>query len=111
MNTINKQFPENLSRRDAVKLTRANAKKMSELSGSIIEPQKWVLYEDQDAKTGEIKTVLSIESNGEIFGTISPTFIREFTALTEEIGDDLGEIKVVTMKSKNGREFVTCELV
>ena len=54
--------------------------------------------------------VLVIEAAGEMFGTISKTFIREFTALVDEMGEDLGDIKIITGTSKKGRDYVSCEL-
>lgn len=103
-------FPD-LSKRDAYKLTKGSAKRISEISGSIITPEQWALYEDTDAKTGETKTVLSIISEGEKFGTISQTFIREFMDAAEEFDGDVGPIRIITGTTRNNREYVTCELV
>lgn len=105
------QYPNDMEKRDAYRLTRATAKKMKEAAGSVINPEKFVLYEDADAKSGEIKTVLTVEAEGEVFGTISPTFIREFVDAAEEFGGTPGPIKVIVGESKNGREYVTCEIV
>ena len=103
-------FPQ-LSKRDAYKLTKGSATKISEIAGSVITPEQWALYEDTDIKTGETKTVLTIIADQEKFGTISPTFIREFMDAAEEFDGDVGSIKVVPGTTRNGREYVTCELV
>jgi hypothetical protein len=77
MNII-KSFPEELTKRDAYKLTESQTThKLIELAGSIIEPEKWVLFEDED------KTVLTIEADGELYGTISGTFIDAFIKAME----------------------------
>ena len=111
MNILNK-FPAEMDKRTAYRLTKANSvKKVSEIAGSVINPAAWILYEDQDAKTGETKTVLTIEDNGEMFGTISSTFIKAFIDAAEYFGEDLGAIKILTGKSKAGREYVTCEVI
>jgi accessory colonization factor AcfC len=110
MKIIN-QFPNELSKRDAYRLTKAQSvKKMSEAAGSVLNPTAWVLYEDLDNKSGEVKTVLTIEDNGEIFGTISGTFIREFCDACEAFDNNPGAIKVIEGTTKSGRKFITCEL-
>jgi accessory colonization factor AcfC len=105
------QFPNELSKRDAYRLTKAQSvKKMSEAAGSVLNPTAWVLYEDLDNKSGEVKTVLTIEDNGEIFGTISGTFIREFCDAAETFENEVGPIKVIEGVTRSGRKFITCEL-
>ena len=105
------QFPADLDARTAYRLTRANAKKMIEAAGSVITPSAYVLYEDADAKSGEVKTVLTLEADGEVFGTISSVFIREFMDAADYFGGNPGSIKVISGETKGGREFVTCEIV
>lgn len=108
---ILKSYPEAMSKREAMKLTdAASTKKMIELSGSVITPDKWIIYEDADFRTGELKKVLTIEADGELFGTISAVFIRQFEKYAEQLGEDLGSLKVVTGETKTGRDYVTCEL-
>lgn len=102
---IIKSFPETLSKRDAYKLTESQTtRKLVDLAGSVIEPSKWVLFEDED------KTVLALEADGELFGTISGTFIDAFVKAFDELGADMGPIRVVTGTSRAGRTYVTCEL-
>ena len=102
---IIKSFPEDLSRRDAYKLTESQTtRKLVELAGSIIEPEKWVLVEDED------KTVLTLEADGELYGTISGTFIDAFIKAFDNLGADMGPIRIVTGTSRAGRTYVTCEL-
>ena len=50
-------------------------------------------------------------TDGEIFGTVSSVFIREFVDAAEYFNGDVGSIRIITGETKNGREFVTCELV
>ena len=102
---IVKSFPETLSKRDAYKLTESQtAKKLVDVAGSIIEPSKWVLFEDDD------KTVLALEADGELFGTISVPFIDAFIKAYDELGEDMGAVRIVTGTSRAGRTYVTCEL-
>ena len=102
---IIKTFPETLDRRDAYRLTKAqSAHKIQDAAGTVLNPDKWVLFEDED------KTVLTLEDSGELFGTISGTFIKEFTDAFNELGEDMGPIRVVTGQTRAGRTYVTCEL-
>lgn len=110
MKIIN-HYPNELTKRDAYRLTRASSvKKMSEAAGSVLNPTVWVLYEDLDNRSGELKTVLVIDANGEMFGTISGTFIREFCDACEAFDNNPGAIKVIEGTTKSGRKFITCEL-
>lgn len=107
---IIKSFPETLSMRDVVKLTQAKStKKMLDAAGSVLEPKCWVLSEDTD-RNGETKTALVLEADGELFGTISGTFIDTFIGLFELLGPDMGPVRVVSGQTRNGRTYVTCEL-
>lgn len=111
MAKILSMYPADMDKRSAYRLTRASAKKMIEAAGSVITPERYVLYEGTDVKSGELKTVLTLEADGEVFGTISNTFIREFMDAANEFGGDPGPIKVITGETKNGRDYVTCEVV
>lgn len=110
MKIIN-QFPNELSKRDAYRLTKAQSvKKMSEAAGSVLNPSAWVLFEDLNSKTGELQTVLVMEDNGEKFATVSKTFIKEFCDACEAFDNNPGGIKVIEGTTKSGRKFITCEL-
>ena len=102
-----------LDRKKAYQLMHAmSTRKMLDAVGSILEIDAWVLYADVDTKTGEAKEVLTIESEGEIFGTISKTFLRDFSDIVDAFGDEPElSIKVVDGMSKAGRQFITCEIV
>ena len=107
---VTKKFPENMDKRTAYKLMKSpETKKMSDAVDSVLEVRSWMDYSDVDSKTGEIREILAIETvDGEIFGTISPTFRREFADIVNFFGEDVGAIKVVGGQSKSGRDFITC---
>ena len=111
MNII-KSFPAEMDKRTMYKLTQnANVQKLSTAAGSVITPEKWVLYEDANIKTGEIGKVLVIEAGGETFATVSKTFIDSFEKAVDNLGDDLGEILIAPGTSKAGRDYINCEIV
>lgn len=98
------------------KLTLAQgSKKMADQEGQEIEVDCFCLYrdmsKDEDGKETE-KEILSIRTrDGDILGTISETFKRDFFDLVnffEDAGEPLPTIKVISGKSKKDRKFVTC---
>lgn len=105
-----KKFPETMDARTSYKMMKSpDVKKMSDAEDSILEVKSWVKYTDVDAKTGEMKEILTLETvDGEMFGTVSETFKREFDDIVAFFGDDVGAIKVISGTSKAGRKFVTC---
>lgn len=107
-----RQYPEDMDKKTTYKLMNSNStKKMLDAEGSQLEIGAWVIYEDSDNTTGEVKKVLSLgTTDGEIFGTISSTFIREFEKMADYFGDDLTDIKVISGKSKSGRTYITCDI-
>ena len=105
-----KKFPEDMNVRTAYKMMKSpDVKKMSDAEDSILEVKSWVRYSDIDTETGEVKEILTIETvDGEMFGTISDTFKREFDDIVSFFGKDVGAIKVIGGTSKAGRKFITC---
>lgn len=105
-------YPEKLDQRSIYKLVKsAEVNKMIVAVGTEIEVVAYVIFDDIDSKTGEVKEVLTIETaDGEMFGTISATFIREFKDIIKFFDGDVGNIKVISGTSKSGREFVTCSI-
>lgn len=111
MNII-RQFPEDLDNRSIYKLTNSqNAQKMSAAAGSVLTPEKWVIFEDADIKTGELRKVLVIEAQGEVFATVSKTFLDNFEKAVNYFNGDVGQIQVIQGVSKGGRDFITCGIV
>lgn len=109
---IIKKYPETMDARTAYKMMKSpDVKKMSEAESSILEVKSWLHYSDTDSKTGEIREILTIETvDGEMFGTVSETFKREFFDIVAFFGDDVGDIKVIGGTSKAGRNFITCSV-
>lgn len=107
-----KMFPEDLDRREQYKLMKSPyVNRMQDAEGSCLEVAAWINYTDVDLKTGEGREILTIKTvDGEMFGTISPTFQNEFKQIVEYFGSDVGMIRVITGQSKSGRNFVTCAI-
>lgn len=109
---IIKMFPEDLNKREQFKLMKSpSVNRMQDAEGSVLEVAAWIDYTDADPRTGEIREVLTIKTvDGEMFGTISATFLKEFKEIVDYFGDDVGMIRVITGQSKAGRTFVTCSV-
>ena len=107
-----KAFPAELDQRTIYKMMKSpDVQKMSDADGSILEVAAWISYTDTDSRTGEINDLLAIQTtDGEMFGTNSAIFQREFNDITKFFGDDVGAIKVISGKSKAGRTFITCSI-
>lgn len=101
----------NVEAYDAYMLSNAPSVKMAEAVGSEISMAKWVVYSTTDGN-GEERTVLAvITEDGEIFATISETFIKSFLNAEQyftENGLPFDRIKVFDGKSKNGRTYIDC---
>ena len=107
-----KAFPAELDQRTIYKLMKSpDVKKMSDAEGSLLEVAAWIAYTDTDSRTGEVREILALmTTDGEMFGTVSGVFQREFKDMTKFFGDDVGTIKVISGQSKAGRNFITCSV-
>lgn len=109
MIVINKSA--NVEAYDAYMLSNAPSVKMAEKVGSEIIMAKWVVYSTTDSN-GEERTVLAvITDDGEIYATISETFIKSFLNAEQYFSDNnlpFKRLKVFDGKSKNGRTYIDC---
>lgn len=78
--------------------------------GERIDVSAWVVFEDADKKSGEVRSVLSIlNPEGEVFSTISPTFQSDFLDMADIFHNEFS-FEIISGKSRAGRDFVTCSL-
>lgn len=109
---LKKKFPQELDQRTVYKMMKSpDVKKMMDAEGSLLEVAAWIAYDDVDSKTDEIREILTVmTTDGEMFGTVSAVFQREFKDIVNFFGDDVGIIKVISGKSNSGRNFITCSV-
>lgn len=114
MTVVNKCQGE-ITKGDMFKLTLSPAiEKMKDFEGEQFDVASWVVYSDVSKKDPETETVvLSImSSDGSVKATNSPTFMDMFLNICNIMENELGfKIEVVGGESKNGRHFITCDLV
>lgn len=106
-----KTIPEEMSNKQLYDLTMSpKIQKMKDAKGTVLELAAVCMYEDVDSKSGELRTVLSMQTvDGETFATNSPTFQQDFQRMLDMFGDDgVTAIEVISGYSKAGREFITC---
>lgn len=106
MNVI-KQFPETLDKKTAYRMMKSpEVKKLVDAAGSVLEVKSWLVFNDTNYSVLTIETV-----DGEMFGTISESFMKAFEDITSFFGDDVGAIKIIARQSKAGRTYLTCDPV
>ena len=102
-----KQFPETLDKKTAYRMMKSpEVKKMVDAAGSILEVKSWLIFTDTNYSVMTIETV-----DGEMFGTISESFMKAFEEITTFFGEDVGAIKVIAKQSKAGRTYLICDPV
>ena len=108
-NIINKS--RELSNQELYLLTMSpKADSVKNHVGERVEVSAWLLFEDVDRKSGEVRSILSVlNPDNEVFCSVSPTFQNDFMDMAELFHNDFS-FEIISGKSKAGREFVTCAL-
>lgn len=96
-----------LNKRQIFSITQGSGvQKLKDNDGRQFDIVDYIIYEDADSKTGEMRELLAfVTDDGDIIGTNSPTVIRTFRALKEQFELPFTDIKIVSDVSKNGRTF------
>ena len=90
------------------KMTKSQSiNKLSTLTESVTV-SGFVLFEDD--KNDNVVEILSLETNSGVFATNSATFKETFLDIVEMMGTPV-EIVVGHGTSKNGREYIYCDIV
>lgn len=105
-------------KKDVYRMTKGESLKIQDIEkGTSFPIDKYAVYEEEKTRkkndgTTEnyTETVLTFVSGNMKLGTISATFIRSFMEIIEIMEDEPFAIVITGGKSKNGREYVNCEL-
>ena len=100
------------------RMTKGDSLKVQDLEkGASFPVDAYAVYEEtktrkkQDGTTEDYTdTVLTFVSGNMKIGTISATFIRSFLEIVEIMDGEPFAVVITGGKSKNGREYVNCEL-
>lgn len=112
MNIV-KVWPESIvsDKRMMYKLSRAESTSLQKVTGEEITPKAWMIREDTNYK-GENVTVLSIvDTNLNVYSTISKTFMNEFDEINRIMDGEDFSVLVKAGVTKGGKDFITCELI
>lgn len=110
---IKKIYPESAAtdKRLVYKLTRGENTTIQKKVGTEITPAAWCIRDDTNSKNEDVTILSVMDYSGVVYSTISATFIREFDAIAELMGEDDYSIMVTTGKTKAGRDFMNCVLI
>lgn len=104
---IIRSYPVELDLRISYKMTKSpDIKRMIDAKDSVLPVESWVHYIDDSSEKKEVLALAT--TDGEVFATISPIFIKEFFNIVDIFGDDPGEVKVISGHTRAGREFIAC---
>ncbi len=95
-------------KRDRYNLCKAQGINLSDLVGQRIEVKAYMLLEEADNQTGELRKTLKILTpDGEIIGTRSRTFISDFCDFLTFMEDDaIDSFGVEQKRSSSGRNYL-----
>lgn len=92
------------------------AKKVQDLEGQNFAINEWCVYLDgeapADGEEDKRKRVFALDINGEVYGTISKTFIDSVLRIIEMFqGDDDWAVAVKGADTQKGRHFIYAEVI
>lgn len=100
------------------RMTKGDSLKIQDVAkGTSLPVDLFAVYEEEKTRNKQgggtetyTETVLCFTSNGKKYGTISQTFIKSFLEIVDVMESDPFAIIITGGKTKNGREYVNCEL-
>lgn len=110
---IIKASNSNMTKKEIFKMTQNSSNiSLKDTEDITINLSGWVLYSDTNSSGNETELLSIIDDQGLVYVTNSQTFRDSFMKMVDFCDDDpVSVIKVIHGKSKNGRNFVDCELV
>lgn len=98
------------NKKEIYRLTKSESVRVQDMERGVSLPvDKYALYVEEDNK-GEKRNVLAVVSGPSKFATISQTFIRSFLECVDLMDGEPFSIIITGGQSKNGRQYVNCEL-
>lgn len=105
-------------KKQVYRMTKGDSLKVQDMDrGTSFPVDAYAVYNEEKTRNkqdGSTETytqqVLTLVSGNLKMGTISATFIRSFLEIVDIMGADPFAIIITGGKSKNGRDYVNCEL-
>ena len=102
---------ENTSNEQIYKMMRSKeVGKVSDNIGFTGEPSDYVIYTQDDGDGGEVAICAMRFADGKMLATNSATFRKEIELMIDTFGK-IPAIEIVSGTSRNGRKYVTAELM
>lgn len=74
------------------------------------ESKSYILYDVLDSESGEVKRLLSVETQLGVYITQSKTFIESYLEIVSLLDSPAFNFEVLHCTGKNGREYIDCAL-
>lgn len=74
------------------------------------ESKSYILYDVLDTESGEVKRLLSVETERGVFITQSKTFIESYFEIVSLFDSCYFNFEVLHGKTKSGRDYIDCTL-
>lgn len=105
-------------KKQVYRLTKGDSLKVQDIAkGTSLPVSLFAVFEEEKTRNKQgggteeyTEKVLAFIAGGKKYATISQTFIRSFLEIVDIMGDEPFSIIVTGGKTKNGREYVNCEL-
>lgn len=108
---IIKSMPATLTKFDLYDLTMGPSLMVKHCVDQEIHVDAFCYRKDFNAKDNKEVNILSIKDSDVVYSTNSDTFAKSFFSILSLMGDEPFTIRVISGKSKAGREYFDCVLV
>lgn len=100
---------QDFGKQDLYKLTHNRSVSLKDAVNAQLTIDAWLYYSDVNQRGTTVDVLVLMTADGGYYSTISQTFINEFLDIADAFPLPVG-IVVVGGTSKNGRDFISCEL-
>ena len=96
------------TKEELYKLTHNRSTILKDLVGQELTVTDWMFYADENQRREQVEVLVLVTDAG-YASTISQTLIREFLDIADTFSMPV-KILIVGGKTKNGRDYISCEL-
>lgn len=96
------------TKEELYKLTHNRSTSLKDLVGQELIVTDWMFYADENQRREQVEVLVLVTDAG-YASTISQTLIREFLDIADTFSMPV-KILIVGGKTKNGRDYISCEL-
>lgn len=111
--TIEKQFPEEISKKDLYKMTKGDTVSVRDGVGITFKTAAYILYQDTNQRGEDVEVLAIMAEDRTVYSTVSATFKQRFFDIVDTFGiKDLPDTEIVITEgtSKAGRQYASCTI-